>query len=153
MSHIVQISKLAKAMKCVNVREGIRTQTIHTATLLLSPSTVMATSQLSAQSSPRVFIAHHQNLRCMKWRDRPHTHTIDWCILSQYTNNTLPVLIYFSIRHINTGTVVNYQRNRQPGDPLQVLQADTEGFFYALVACRFLSQNVGICGGKKNKVR
>lgn len=30
MSHIVQISKLAQAMKCVNVWEGIRTQTIHT---------------------------------------------------------------------------------------------------------------------------
>ena len=30
MSHIVQISKLAEAMKCVNVWKGIRTQTIHT---------------------------------------------------------------------------------------------------------------------------
>lgn len=30
MSHIVQISKLAQAMKCVNVWEEIRTQTIHT---------------------------------------------------------------------------------------------------------------------------
>ncbi len=30
MSHIVQISKLAEAMKCVNVWEEIRTQTIHT---------------------------------------------------------------------------------------------------------------------------
>lgn len=30
MSHIVQISKLAEAMKCVNVCEEIRTQTIHT---------------------------------------------------------------------------------------------------------------------------
>lgn len=29
MSHIVQISKLAQAMKCVNVWEEIRTQTIH----------------------------------------------------------------------------------------------------------------------------
>lgn len=30
MSHIVQISKLAEAMKCVNVGEEIRTQTIRT---------------------------------------------------------------------------------------------------------------------------
>lgn len=29
MSHIVQISKLAQAMKCVNVWEEIRTQTIY----------------------------------------------------------------------------------------------------------------------------
>lgn len=30
MSHIVQISKLAQAMKCVNILEEIRTQTIRT---------------------------------------------------------------------------------------------------------------------------
>lgn len=63
MSHIVQISKLAGAMKCVNVGEEIRTQTIQAADTFIISSHPNGYESIISEEFTQSFLSTLSDLR------------------------------------------------------------------------------------------